>query len=86
MRINSNSLLEIQSKLGDFEIGCGVYPIDDIGNINKPYQYIRFGYWSSVDVSVLNSLVHDNITFEEEIVDETEYGFPLYAYKYKSKF
>jgi hypothetical protein len=90
MRISSTSLIEIGSKLGEFEIGSEAYETGGISNmtklpITKSYQYIRFGYWDKVDVDVLNSLVHSNITFTQEVVDETEYGFPLYMYQYKSK-
>lgn len=92
MRISSKSLVEIQEKLGEFEIGCGKYQTDRIHPITKlpvvgTYQYLRFGYWDKVDVEVLNSLVHNNITFEENIIDWDETGtIPKFVYQYKSNF
>jgi hypothetical protein len=92
MRISSKSLIEIESKLGKFEIGCGIYQTDRIHPItqlpvNGTYHYLRFGYWDKVDVEVLNSLVHRNITFEEEIIEYDETGtIPLFVYQYRTNF
>ena len=46
----------------------------------ESFFYLRFGYWSSVDIDKLKSVLPEFVEVEEEIADYGEFGEPKFIY------
>ena len=70
MRLNFSLLEDIKKDLGHFQVGAesqGVFTL-------------RFGYWSQIDIDVLNYILPQYLSAVEQIVDEDEDCGILYNY------
>jgi hypothetical protein len=71
MKIDIEKLKKIEEACGQFEIGrimgCG------------DHNYLRFGYWKSVDVDSLSEILGPSIVVEEDSDYDDDYGWK-YSY------
>jgi hypothetical protein len=70
MRLSIETLKEIESEFGNFDIS------QITGGSNN--MYIRFGYWKSVNVAKLQEIVGMGIT----IIEEDDYDGHIWKYTY----
>tara|TARA_R110000744_G_scaffold71722_6_gene144580 strand:+ start:2791 stop:3054 length:264 start_codon:yes stop_codon:yes gene_type:complete len=70
MRIEFSTLREIDKELGPIEIGAQT----------RDQLTIRFGYWNSVDLEKLHSLLPHYIQAIENLVDEDDDTGSLWDY------
>tara|TARA_E500000331_G_scaffold350541_1_gene395596 strand:- start:162 stop:401 length:240 start_codon:yes stop_codon:yes gene_type:complete len=72
MRLGYKKFKEIKKWYGssDFEIG---YFEDGLS--------LRFGYWKDIDLDGLKKVLPSHLTIVRKLVDECEFGSPLYNYE-----
>lgn len=73
-KISISKLKQVEQELGDFEIG------QVMGGSNA--VYLRFGYWSQVDVQKLQNILGNSATVVEEDDYDDDCGWN-YSYKLK---
>lgn len=72
MRISINTLKEIESEFGEFDLSQVWGGNNDV--------YLRFGYWESVDAQKLQDILGPSITLEEDSDFDDDCG---YRYMYR---
>lgn len=73
-KLNITVLKKIEKEFGNFEIG------QTFGNGNP--VYLRFGYWSQVDVEKLNKILNPINEVVEDMWDDDDCGWQ-YSYNLK---
>jgi hypothetical protein len=72
MRISINTLKEIESEFGEFDLSQVWGGNNDV--------YLRFGYWEVVDAQKLQDILGPSITLEEDSDFDDDCG---YRYMYR---
>ena len=70
MRITSSDIRKIEEKFGEFQI-CKDW---------KSNLYIRFGYWSRVNVDALQNILPKPVVVVEDTMEDDDCG-TLYSYE-----
>ena len=73
-KIDFKTLEKVKTQFGNFEIGQVMGGSNDV--------YLRFGYWSRVDVVKLQEIIGNSANVVEDDLDDDDCG-TLYSYKLK---
>jgi len=73
-KIDFKTLEKVKTEFGNFEIGQVMGGSNDV--------YLRFGYWSRVDVVKLQEIIGNSANVVEDDLDDDDCG-TLYSYKLK---
>jgi hypothetical protein len=73
-KIDFETLEKIKNEFGTFQVGQVMGGGNDV--------YLRFGYWSRVNVAKLQEIVGNSIRVVEDDLDDDDCG-TLYSYKLK---
>jgi hypothetical protein len=72
MRIDSDTLIDIRTEFGEFDLSQVIGGSNDV--------YLRFGYWRRVNLQKLQDLIGAGIEVVEDDLDDDDCG-TLYSYK-----
>jgi len=73
-KIDFKTLEKVKTEFGNFEIGQVMGGSNDV--------YLRFGYWSRVDVVKLQEIIGNSANVVEDDLDDDDCG-TLFSYKLK---
>jgi hypothetical protein len=74
MRLYLNTLKEIETEFGEFDVSQVFGGDNDV--------YLRFGYWNSVDGAKLQQIIGNSVKVVEDVFEDDDCGY-LYSYKLK---
>lgn len=72
--LSIETLKEIESQFGSFDIKQVMGGSNDV--------YLRFGYWSRIDIDKLQAVIGNGIKVVEDDIDDDDCG-TLFSYKLK---